>query len=114
MSYYRPVRDDSVFFRLPHDLPIVVSGRPVQDVDLEARVNRALLAEFHSEKSGWKPKPTASEGGWSWSWRGLPHDSLKCEGEVRYLESRLRCAKQLDCKITKQIVVRRRGKLPAC
>ena len=70
MSYYRTPRDDSVFFRLPHDLPIVVSGRPVQDVDLEARVNRALLAEFNSETSGWKPKPTASEGGWSW--RGLP------------------------------------------
>ena len=72
MSYYRPTRDESLFFRLPHDLPIVVSGRPVQDVDLEARVNRALLAEFNSETSGWKPKPAASDGEWSWSWRGLP------------------------------------------
>ena len=44
---YRVARDDQTyFFRIPNDIPLVVSGRPVQDMDIESRVNKALLSEL--------------------------------------------------------------------
>ena len=69
MSYRAPRDESGFFFRIPHDLPIVVSGRPVQDLDLESRVNKALLAEYDNNSSWKKHKPEQRGGsGWGWGW----------------------------------------------
>ena len=69
MSYYRAPREESLFFRFPEELPIVVSGHPVRDIDLESRVAKALKSEFETNPS-WREYKAVNERRWSWSWRG--------------------------------------------
>ena len=56
MSYRAAQHTDGIFFRLPDHVPLVVHGHAIQDSDLEARVSKALLADFETNSS-WRPKP---------------------------------------------------------
>ena len=67
-AFHRVPREESTFFKIPPDFPVLVAGTPVQDLDIEARVRRALLAEYETNSS-WKPKAPTSESYWA-SWRG--------------------------------------------
>ena len=77
MSYRAPKENGSFFFRISHDVPLVVAGRPVQDLDIESRVNAALLAEFEGNNSSWKPKPLANDTWWR-EWRVSWWRSMRC------------------------------------
>ena len=66
-AFHRVPRDESTLFKIPPDFPVLVAGTPVQDLDIEARVRRALLAEYETNSS-WKPKAPI-ESYWA-SWRG--------------------------------------------
>ena len=76
MSYpYHHAPHDEFFFRIPHDkIPLVVHGRAI-DSDLEARVEKALRADFEANSS-WRPKPTVVAVAESRWWRKLL-DSLR-------------------------------------
>ena len=70
MSYRGVPRDEAgFFFKLPHDLPLVVRGTQVQDEDLESRVSRALLQEFKGNSS-WVPKEGLKDSSRSRDWSG--------------------------------------------
>ena len=71
MSYYRAPREEPLFFRFPEELPFVVRGRAIQDVDLEARVQAALKSEFETNPS-WKTYNAANEHERRWSWWRWP------------------------------------------
>ena len=71
MSYYRAPREESLFFRFPEELPIVLSGHPVRDIDLESRVAKALKSEFDINPS-WKSYKEANEHERRWSWWRWP------------------------------------------
>ena len=58
---------DPAFFKLPPELPLYYQARPCQDIDLEARVNKALLAEFNGNSS-WQPKVSARAACWRGWW----------------------------------------------
>ena len=83
MSYRGAPRDEAgFFFKLPHDLPLVVRGCPVRDEDIESRVSRALLQEFKGNSS-WAPKDGVIESrdsqSWGWSGWWCPWwQSLRC------------------------------------
>ena len=75
MSYRVPRDDQTYFFRIPNHIPLVVSGRPVQDMDIESRVNKALLSEFETNTAWhpkqpannvWQPKQPATNAWWGW------------------------------------------------
>ena len=71
MSYRAPRDESAVFFKFPSQIPLVVSSRPIQDLDLESRVNKALLAEFEGDNASWQPKTAVRESYASSAWRGL-------------------------------------------
>lgn len=71
MSHRARDEETTFFFKFPNDVPLVVSGRPVRDLDLESRVAVALRNEFESDNASWQPKTTVRESYTSWGWRGL-------------------------------------------
>ena len=71
MSHRARDEETTFFFKFPNDVPLVVSGRPVRDLDLESRVAVALRNEFESDNASWRPKTTVREGYVSSGWRGF-------------------------------------------